>query len=395
MTTIFWISLILILYVYVGYPAIVIFLGLILRRSVQKKDIEPTVAFIIAAYNEEKAIEDKIRNTLGLNYRKSKLEIIVVSDGSTDRTDEIVRRFAKDDVQLYRVDGRVGKTEARNRAVLENKQEIIIFSDATTYYEKDSIRNLVRNFADHRVGHVSGHFDYYHNPCKDNIRGNQKLINCSNIGLASKIFWKYENIIKKAQTNLGTLTGVSGCINAFRRIHYTPLPPYIIEDLVEPLMFIMKGWRVVFEEGAQAYETTNQELTQEIAMRTRIIRGGITGLLFAKKILNPRVFPIPALQLISHKILRWLLPIFALLLFISNTMLIFFLNISTLLYEGMFYSQLIFYTMAGLGFGLDKIGIRVKVLSLPMYFVVSNYASLLAMFLLITRGRISTWETNR
>jgi cellulose synthase/poly-beta-1,6-N-acetylglucosamine synthase-like glycosyltransferase len=395
MLALFWFCFFVIFYTYIGYPFLIHLLGFLFRKDITKKDIEPTVAFIIAAYNEEKAIDNKIENTLALDYPKNKLEVIVVSDGSTDRTDEIVKRFAIDGVKLFRVDGRVGKTEARNRAVLVNKQEIIVFSDATTYYAKDAIRNLVRNFADHQVGHVSGRFDFRHNFCEHEVGQHKTIENCTDFAFASKSFWEYENFIKKAQTNFGTLTGVSGCINAFRRIHYTPLPPYIIEDLVEPLMFIMKGWRIIFENGAQAYETTNQELTQELSMRIRVIRGGMTGLLFAKQILNPFVFPVPALQLISHKILRWIMPIFALILFITNIIMVFFLNLSTLLYEGIFYSQLVFYVIAGLGFFLEKFGIKIKFLTFPMFFVVSNYASLVALFLLLTGEKTSTWDTNR
>jgi cellulose synthase/poly-beta-1,6-N-acetylglucosamine synthase-like glycosyltransferase len=395
MIPIFWICFFIIIYTYVGYPFLIYFLGCFFRKDIIKSDSKPTVAIMIAAYNEEKAIEDKIENTLELDYPKNKLEIIVVSDGSTDRTDEIVKRFARNGVKLFRVDGRVGKTEARNRAVLDNKQEIVIFSDATTYYAKDAIIKLVRNFADPQVGHVSGRFDYYHSLCKYEMAQHKTVEDCTDFTFASKSFWEYENFIKKAQTNFGTLTGVSGCINAFRRIHYTPLPPYIIEDLVEPLMFIMKGWRVVFENGAQAYETTNQKLIQELAMRIRVIRGGMTGLLFAKNVLNPFVFLVPALQLISHKILRWLFPIFALILLISNTTILFYQNFSTLLYQGIFYSQLIFYAMAGFGFGFEKVGIRIKALTFPVFFVVSNYASLVALFLFITGEKKSTWETNR
>ncbi|NMC13441.1 MAG: glycosyltransferase family 2 protein [Chloroflexi bacterium] len=339
----------------------------------------PTVTLMIAAYNEEKSIEEKIINSLSLDYPRDIFDIIVVSDGSTDKTDEIVKSYSCQGVQLYRVEGRVGKTEARNRAVLECQREIVVFSDATTLFHRDAIRMLVRGFADPSVGQISGHYKYF-DP------------HDTNVGIATRLFWKYENLIKRSQNNLGTLTGVSGCINAFRRAHYTPLPPNIIEDLVEPLMFIIRGWRVIFEEEALAWEKSKQRVTQELNMRVRVIRGGITGLLFAKQILNPFRFPMVSFQIVSHKLLRWCIPIFCIVVFFSC--LCISTNVNASIYQVLLAFQILFYLLGLLGIILDKFDMHYRLFSIPMYFCVSNYACLLAIYKTFTSRLEPSWETN-
>ena len=375
---IYWVIIFVIFYVYLGYTLMVIILGNFVKKNVKKIPITPTVSFIIAAYNEEAAIEKKLINTLDIDYPKGKFEIVVASDGSTDKTDEIVKRFKEQGIKLFRVEGRVGKTETRNQAVVNSKSEIIVFSDATTHYRHDAVKKLVRNFADEKVGQVSGKYDYF-DPSK------------THVGIGTKLFWKYENLIKNAQTKFGTMTGASGCINAFRRTLYTTLPPEIIEDLVVPLMTIKKGYRVVFEPDAQAFEKTTQRISQELIMRIRVIRGGMKGLLYAKELLNPLKYPLPAFQLISHKVLRWLMPVFLIALLLSNILLLFE---NSFFFTVSFIMQITFYIAAGVGCLLMKVGIKLKLLSLPIYFCVVNYASLIALYKTLTSDLEHTWETN-
>lgn len=207
---------------YFGYPFLLAFLSIFAKHGVSRKDTEPYVTFLIAAYNEEKSIRKKLENTFALDYPRDKLEIIVASDGSTDKTDDTVEEFKDIGVILYRIKERAGKTEARNRAIKVAKGETVVFSDATTIYEQKAIRKMVRNFYDPKVGAVSGRYDY---------TGSRE----SFVGGASILFWRYENFIKARQSRLRTLTRMSGCINSFRREPYEPLPRDIIEDLVEPL----------------------------------------------------------------------------------------------------------------------------------------------------------------
>jgi cellulose synthase/poly-beta-1,6-N-acetylglucosamine synthase-like glycosyltransferase len=359
----------------------VVLLGQLRNKKINKRDYLPSVAFMISAYNEEKGIEDKILNTLAIDYPQDKIEIIIVSDGSTDKTDEIVRTFDSKGVRLIRVEGRVGKTEARNEAIKFVESEIIVFSDGTTEYEKNSVKMLVRNFSDESVGMVSGHLKYT-DPAQ------------SQVGVAQKIFWKYESIIKKSQTKLGTLTGSIGCITAFRRDLYTHLPANVIEDFTGPLFIVKQGYRVVFEEDAVCYELTTQKSSNEWNMRVRVIRGGLTGLIYAKAVLNPIKYPFASFQLISHKVLRWFVPIFLITALLSNSILV-FQNSTCELINILLILQLLFYAIAFFAYVFEKFGIHIKIIGIPLYFVIVNSASLVAIYKTMTSSLGATWETER
>jgi len=343
-----------------------------------KKDIEPKVTFLITAYNEERSITAKLEDTLSLDYPKDKLEVMVASDGSTDRTDEIVRGFATRGVVLKRVEGRVGKTATQNEAVKAAIGEIVIFSDATTKYSKDAIRKIVRNYADEAVGAVSGRYEYV-NPTG------------ASVGIGTILFWKYENFIKSAQTRIKTITGCCGCIYSVRKKAYVLLPPDIISDLVEPLKIIEKGYRIVFEPEAVAYEETTEKPSEEFKMRIRVITRAMRGILYVKSLLNPFKYPFVSFQLISHKVLRWLIPFFLIGLLVSN----YFLIGTHWFYNLTFVMQISFYTIALLGMIADKLGKRFKMLAIPMYFCVVNTASLIAFFKTLKGQKTIVWETVR
>jgi len=371
--------LILIFYTYFGYTILIILLGAIRNKSVSKKEIYPTVSLLIAAYNEEKGIKEKLLNSLLLDYPKEKLEIYVVSDGSTDKTDEIVNSFTEPNIHLLRVEGRVGKTQARNIAMKQIKSEITVFSDGTTEYDKNVIRKLVQNFNDKTVGMVTGHLKYADS-------------NNTQMGMGQKLYWQYETLIKKSQTKLGTLTGSIGCITAFRTHLYSPLPSNVIEDFTEPLFFVKKGYRVVFEPEAICFEETTKKSKNEFNMRIRVIRGGITGLLYAKSVLNPFKYPIASFQLISHKVFRWLIPVFALLLLTCN--LLSFSSINNF-FGILLILQFLFYSLSFLSYLLERVGIHNKILAIPLYLFVLNLASLIALFKTFTSRLEATWEPER
>lgn len=367
-------------YSYFGYPLTLLFFSRFSKSRVIKDDsFLPEVSLLIAAYNEEDTIAEKIKNSLELDYPKDKMEIVIVSDGSTDKTDEIVKSFESSGIRLFRVEGRVGKTEARNQAVLAMRKEIIVFSDATAVYEKDAIRKLVRNFADQTVGMVSGNLTYFE-------KGQ------SSMGLATKLYWNYEKSIKKAQSRLYTLTGAVGCINAFRRKLYHVLPPNIIEDFTEPLMIVAQDYRIVYEEEAVSYERTTQKPSQEFHMRVRVIRGGMKGFIYAFRRLNFKKHSFVLFQLFGHKVLRWLMPVFLILLFIVN--LLSFIFNHNMAADLLMMAQFICYAIALLGIMWKPPGIIGKVFSIPTYFVIINAASLKALYLTLTTDLEATWETN-
>ena len=374
---IFWISVATVIYTDLGYTLIIPVFGVFFRRRLNRKEIEPKVTFLITAYNEEKNIGGKLGETLALDYPKDKVEIIVASDGSTDRTDEIVKEFRERGVILKRVEGRVGKTATQNEAVRVATGDIIIFSDATTTYEKDAIRKIVRNYHDRSVGAVSGRYEY------SNPKG-------APVGIGTILFWKYENFIKSMQTKIRTITGCCGCIYSVRRDLYVPLAADIISDLVEPLKIIEKGYRVIFEPEAIAYEVTSEKPSEEFSMRIRIINRAMQGILSVKGLLNPMRYPFVSFQLISHKILRWLIPLFLIGIFVSN-----FYLLGHWFYNLTFIGQIIFYAAALAGLIADSLGWRFRILAIPLYFCVVNTASLFAFFKTLKGQKTVTWETVR
>ena len=326
-------------------------------------------------YNQEQYVRASVASVLA--QEEQDFELIIEDDGSTDRTDEIVGEYLDQGVVLKRVEGRVGKTATQNEAVKDATGDIIIFSDATTVYEHDAIRKLVRNYHDPTVGAVSGRYEYV-NPTG------------APVGTGSILFWKYENFIKSMQTRIRTITGCCGCIYSVRRVAYVPLPADIISDLVEPLMVIRRGYRVVFEQEAVAYEETTEKSHEEFRMRIRVITRAMRGILYARGLLNPFRFPFVAFQLFSHKVLRWLIPFFLIGLLVVNAFML-----DKQFYVMTFSLQLAFYLLAIVGLAADRLGRKFKPAAVPLYFCIVNTASLIAFFKTLTGQKMVTWETVR
>ncbi len=377
-----WISIGAIAYAYAGYLLLITILALFIDNRVKKREIEPSVSILISAFNEEKDIERKLKNSFELDYPCNKLEIVVASDGSTDSTDDIVRKYENNSagirVILHRVEGRLGKTAAQNSAVKVCNGDIIIFSDAASMYDQNAVRAIVRNYADPSVGAVSGMYKYI------NKEG-------ASVGFATILFWNLENFIKSRQSRIKTITGCCGCIYSVRKELYTPLPPEIISDLVEPLTILRKGYRIVFEPEALAFEETAGRAEEEFKMRIRVIVRGMNGMLFVKDLFNPFKYPFVSFQLISHKVMRWLVPVFAIVAFISNMALVG----TSWFYNATFICQVLFYSLAFIGYLAEKKGIHKKVFYLPLYFCIVNLASLISMFKVMKKENIVTWQTNR
>ena len=255
--------------------------------------------------------------------------------------------------------------------------DIIIFSDATTTYKKDALRKIVRNYNDPSVGAVSGRYEYV-NPTG------------APVGVGTILFWKYENSVKSRQTRIKTVTGCCGCIYSIRRSLYEPLPREIISDLVEPLKILEKGYRIAFEPEAIAYEETTETSKEEFGMRVRVISRGMYGLWYMRRLFNPLKYGFVSFQLLSHKVLRWMIPFLLPLLLISNLFLAghAFYNMSLLF-------QVLFYVGAGSGYLLDKMGKKVKLLAVPLYYCVVNAASIAAFFRTMLGKKAIVWQTVR
>jgi cellulose synthase/poly-beta-1,6-N-acetylglucosamine synthase-like glycosyltransferase len=373
----FWLAAVLLFYVYAGYPLLLALIGLCVRRPRPDAGYTPRISVLIAAYNEEEAIERKIRQTLALEYPHEKLEVLVLSDCSTDRTDEIVKTFPDSRVRLVRMPERRGKTFVQNVGVKQANGEVIIFSDATAIYHPKALLYLACNYQDSSVGAVSGRYQYF-DP------GQQ-----SPTGLGSVAFWNYENLIKKMQSSIRTITGCCGCIYSVRKEAYTELPADIISDLVQPLQAIRKGYRVVFEDRALAYEETTQSTSEEFSMRVRVVTRAMRGLLSVSDLLKPWKFAWPAFQLWSHKIMRWMVPLFLIVLLAANVALI-----DSPFYRFTLAMQLFFYAAALLNM-LLPLHRQWKPLGIPLFFCTLNAAALVSM-LEICRGRkYVTWQTVR
>ena len=374
---VFWAAALALFYVYAGYPALLSFLAPLRKNRKAEPGYTPSISILIAACNEAAGIRQKLEQTLQLEYPPDKMEVLVLSDGSQDATDQIVSSFSDPRVRLLRIAERRGKTNAQNEGVKEAQNEILIFSDATTIYHPQALKYLAGNYEDSGVGAVSGRYQYFDR--------NQN----SPTGLGTIAFWNYENAIKKLQSRISTLSGCCGCIYSLRKSAYTPLAPDVISDLVQPLWVIQKGHRVVFEDRALAYEETTESTSEEFAMRVRVITRGMRGLLSVPELLKPWKYPWIAFQLFSHKILRWMVPIFLLLLLTSNLVLLNQPYFRTLLIL-----QLSFYTLAALQI-LVPIHRRWKPLGIPLYFCTLNAAAMLGAIGLLRGKKHVIWQPVR
>ena len=292
----FWAALLIGLYPYVLYPVAVRLLGSVIRRPVARRDdYVPAVTVIIAAYNEAKFIEATVRNKLAQDYPRDKLNLIVVSDSSEDGTDEIVTRLMQSGapVELIRQVPRQGKTAGLNLAIAQTQSEIIVFSDANSIYRGDTVRALVRNFADAQVGYVTGRMLYV-NP------------DGSLVGDGCSAFMRYENALRAAETRLGSVVGVDGGVDAVRRVLYKPMRADQLPDFVLPLSVVEQGYRVVFEPEAILTEDTLTTQGSEYRMRVRVALRALWALWDKRRLLNPFSSGIFAWQLWSHKMLRYL-----------------------------------------------------------------------------------------
>ncbi len=377
MEVLFLLSLAALLYVYIGYPLLLVLISRFVRRRLPEQNCAPFLSILIAAYNEEAGIHKKLEQTLSLEYPPEKMEVIVLSDGSTDRTDEIVQSFNDPRIRLLHITGRMGKTNAQNEGVKHARGDVLVFSDATTIYHAEALRHLASNYMDGRVGAVSGRYQYF------DPEGE------SPTGLGTVAFWNYENYIKMMQSRIRTISGCCGCIYSVRHEAYTALAPDVISDLVQPLHVIGQGYRVIFEDRALAYEETTQSTSEEFSMRVRVITRGIHGLLSVPSLLMPWKHGWVSFQLWSHKILRWLVPFFLLALLCSN---LFLLQLP--FFRLFFLVQVGFYLISMLSLFVPVQRVW-KPLGIPLYFCTLNAAAFCSVLEVLRGKKYVIWETVR
>jgi cellulose synthase/poly-beta-1,6-N-acetylglucosamine synthase-like glycosyltransferase len=355
----YWLSLALLFYIYIGYPLLVYALGRLRPTHVHKAEQTPAVSVLISAYNEEKDIGKTIENKLALNYPEDKLEIIVISDSSTDRTQAIIEEYVQSKghgrVKLLIQSPRQGKTAAINTAATIARGEILVFSDANSLYESDALRKLVRNFSDSRVGYVTGKM-VYGNP------------DGTTVGDGCSTYMRYENFLRDCETRVGSVVGVDGGIDAVRKSLYQPMRPDQLPDFVLPLKVVEQGYRVVYEPEAILREETLKSGNAEYRMRVRVALRALWALKDMRKLLSPVATPLFALQLMSHKVLRYLAFLFMMTLYGANV----WLWPDHAFYQLTLVIQMAFYAGAGVGYLLERRGYSNRLFYLPYYFVLIN-----------------------
>lgn len=355
---IFLISIFLVFYVYAGYPLAAALLGRIMSRPVRKGTCEPMVTVVIAAYNEEESIGATIENKLASDYSPEKLEVLVISDGSIDRTDAIVGRFAARNVRLLRQEPRAGKTSALNLAIPQATGEIIVFSDANSIYAPDALTKLVANFTDTEVGYVTGKM-IYANP------------DGTSIGEGCSAYMNYENWLRETETHLGSVVGVDGGIDAMRKVIFRPMNPDQLPDFVQPLKVVEQGYRVIYEPEALLWESTLKEAVDEYRMRVRVSLRAFWALFDMRKLLLSWHDPLFAWQLWSHKVLRYICFVFLIAAYASNALLL----SDGFLYRTLFVLQNGGYIIAFIAPFIERNGMKSRPLTFVRYFLLLNLAA--------------------
>lgn len=357
------------------YPFFLFALQPFLRKKIQKNIIYPKISLVVSCYNEEKVIEEKIKNILLLDYPKEKLEVVFASE-SNDKTNFIIKKYNEENFKLFAYEGRRGKQSTLWRTIPHCSGEIIVFSDANAFYKGDALKNIVKNFFDERVGAVSGLLQY------------KKISTSSSVN--EGIYWKYEFFLKNLESKIGSLLGANGSIFAIRKSLYRPLSEWRGDDYELPVIVAEDGFLSILEKDAVSFEAP-YETQKEINKRKLVIVSWHfkSSLLLLKRALLKRAF-LQFFQIISHKVLRWLVGIFLIILFLSNLFLL-----SHTFFQVFLFAQVLFYFFAVLGIIFEKKQKNIRIFSIPYYFCSINYIGLLGSFRGLFSKTSPTWEIVR
>ena len=403
----FWLLLFIVFYSYIGYG---ILLGLLvtLKRIFKKTPSStvgfsendlPEVTFLVAAYNEEAWIDDKIRNSLALDYPKSKIHFAFVTDGSTDATMERIINFKNTvdaeggnpdeigkgyKIELFHEAARRGKIAAVERVMPFVTTPIVIFTDANTNINPEAVRCIVRHYADSKVGAVAG----------------EKRVQMSGeaSGAGEGLYWKYESLLKKWDSELNTTVGAAGELFSIRTDLYAPVEKdTLIEDFVMTMRIAERGFRIIYEAEAFAFENHSASIAEELKRKIRISAGGLQAVWRLRSLLNPLKNSVLSFQYISHRVLRWTLAPLALpLIFILNLLIILrggeLSNLEFMIYEFLFWAQVAFYGAAILGWFFEQMKMKVKAFYVPFYFCMMNYSVYRGLGRLISGRQSVVWE---
>ncbi len=370
METLFIIALLFILYTYIGYPLVLL---VVTRGKKRRPDLQsrhfPRISLLIPVYNEQEVIVAKLNNSLALDYPEGKLEIVVASDGSDDRTVELVRPLLSRSVRLKAYSEHRGKMSTLNRAIPELSGEIIVFTDASAFFPPETLKILLQGFANPEVGAISGSLIL-----QEEVAGGGEL--------SVDWYWRMEKFIRERESLLSSTVGATGAIWALRRELFSPLPDdTILDDFLLPLAPVRRGYRVQFESRARAYERSRTNLRGEFRRKVRTLTGNYQAFLRAQWLFRSKL----AFQLISHKLCRLFVPFALIGLLISS-----WFGPSAL--RPFFYLQVICYALAAAGLLLINRGRKPrKLFSVPLTFCLLNGAALKAFFVYFLARRRPVW----
>jgi cellulose synthase/poly-beta-1,6-N-acetylglucosamine synthase-like glycosyltransferase len=371
----FWLAVFVVVWTYFGYFLFLRFISIFYEKKIAKNDYFPSVTLIITAYNEEKLITRKIENSLSVCYPRDKLEILVVSDGSTDRTEEIVKSYGHQGVHLLAMPTRQGKHHGQGKAIEIAEGEVIVFSDATTFLKEDALAQIVRSFADPGVGCVSG-MDH---------------IEVAETGSAGEdAYVRYEMKLRELESGTGSLVGVSGCFFAIRRSLCGTWFPNLSSDFYLPILTRMNGYRVVLEPAAIAYYSVLDDPEKEFFRKVRTVVNGMAVMARLRAVLNPLKYGVYSFRMISHKIMRWWVPFCLMVILITGI----WLYPAGLIYRLATGIQIAFYLGALATYFFR--GLRKFIfLKIPLFFVVVNVSILVAWRKFLAGSRFVTWESTK
>jgi biofilm PGA synthesis N-glycosyltransferase PgaC len=375
----FWFSFAAIVYTYFVYPVVLFLLAIVSgpRKTDEARGDEPSVSIVISVFNEEAVMPAKLENLARLKYPHEKLEILIGSDGSTDRTNEIIR--GAPGVRLMAFEERRGKAVVLNELVPIARGEVVVFSDANTMYEPDTVARLVRHFSLADVGAVCGELVLRSAPQKSGAKGETS-------------YWNYENQLKRWESNIRTILGASGGVYAIRKRLYHPLPTKkpIVDDFLIPMYIVRKGYRVHYESEALAFEEPAETIADEFHRKVRIGAQNFSGIGEYAAILSP-AFGFASFALWSHKILRWCVPFLGIAMVTTSAAL----ARSSEFFLWVFALEVFFFVLALLGFFAERVKRSFGLFGMAYYVVAMNLALLVGFGKNLMGRQKATWEVRR
>lgn len=385
MSVIFWLSALMLLYVFIGYP-LLLFLWAGLRKNPPGTgDHQPDVSVLIVAYNEQANIRNKIKSLLAMTYPKEKLQIVVVSDSCTDGTERIVHEYHAQGVQLLRSPAQRGKPANLNTYIPQLSGEIVVLMDARQSVNRECILQLVKNFSDPKVGAVSG--ELHLAPAQIQVPANGKFREETGIANGVGFYWHYEKFIRRMESTIDSSVGATGALYAIRKKLFLTIPAdTLLDDLLIPMNIVRQGYRVIFESLATATDTAPVTARREFGRKVRTIAGNFQLLSRELWLLSPAANRI-WLQTISHKLLRLSAPVFILLLIVSNAFLL-----DQTFYRWLMLLQVIFYSAALGGMLSGTRWQRKRALAIPYAFCVLNWATVIGFMRFVLRQQQINWK---